>query len=333
MNVNANTNSNIEFRDCEFIDCGEKGNDRPCVNVLEQNSIISFCNCNFSYTYPQRSRVLELKGNGATFDGCRFNNCGENSIDLGIADISTTRHESFVFTNNYVNSTNTRFINAPRIRAKPVIDNNIFDSCTLNDKYFIYILHNQDEIEFNNDTFSNIINRGTGASTCGGLTANVERSGSKFTFKYTNCHFINIRNEHSNQPSSQGGAIQYFSNDNVEVDFEITNCEFNNNKAYLHGGAISLRTSGRVSITGCIFEFNEANSRSSSSKLLFNNYYERKNQGNGGAIYLNPTFNVNNQDYSMISVTITGCTFKKNRGHQGYAIYIEGENHEMICKK
>ncbi|KAK8839796.1 hypothetical protein M9Y10_031504 [Tritrichomonas musculus] len=324
LNVNANTNSHIVFQDCLFEDCGEKGNDRPIVNVLEKESTIEFYNCNFSYEEPQISRVLELKGNGATFDNCRFNNCGQNSIDLGIEEVTISNNREFQFTNNHVKSVNTRFINAPRIRAKPTISNNIFESCTLNDEYFIYILHNQEWIEFKSNTFENINSRGTSNGNCGGISTFVERSGSKFKLTYDDCHFINVINEHTTHPMNQGGAIQYFSTSNFEVDIEILRSEFKMNKAVHHGGAVSIQTSGNVYINECTFEMNEANHVNTRSRLLYENYYDEKTNGFGGAIYLNPTFNNNGADYNSVGITISGCTFSKNRGYQGYAIYIEG---------
>lgn len=91
-----------------------------------------------------------------------------------------------------------------------------------------------------------------------------------------------------------------------------------------------IQTSGIVLIQECTFESNEANYIPISSKLLYENYYDLKTNGYGGAIYLNPTFNKNGQDYSMKSVTITGCTFIKNRAYQGYSIYIESETSSVI---
>lgn len=52
IQVYSNDRGHIVFRDCEFIDCGEIGNDRPIVNILQKHNSIDFWNCNFSYENP-----------------------------------------------------------------------------------------------------------------------------------------------------------------------------------------------------------------------------------------------------------------------------------------
>ena len=232
---NIHTLAHIEFKFCEFIDCGEKGSNRPIVSILQQNSTIEFYKCNFSYKNPQKSRVLELKGNGATFDNCNFDNCGTNCIDIGIEHISTSFKGVFQFTNNFVNSVNTRFLNAPRILAKPNISNNIFKNITLNDDCLFYISHDQAEIEMINNTFIDILYQGEKESNFGGFPAFVERNDSNFKIIYGDCHFYDIVNEHKKNPSNKGAAIHYFSNGCSIADFEIINCKFKRNHIFTEG--------------------------------------------------------------------------------------------------
>lgn len=75
---------------------------------------------------------------------------------------------------------------------------------------------------------------------------------------------------------------------NIDVKFD--NCQFINNEAYRHGGAIAIQTMQRVEIIDCLFEHNIAHHLSDSSNLLFGNYFHPKTKRRGGAIYINPTY-------------------------------------------
>ncbi len=109
-------------------------------------------------------------------------------------------------------------------------------------------------------------------------------------------------------------------------------CNFEQNKAQRHGGAISIQTLNDVEIIGCTFTENKANYKfDSSSELLFINHYEKKLEGRGGAIYLNPvfTYEADSQCQSptsfMNSVKIEGCKFDLNKAYDGFALYVEGD--------
>lgn len=167
---------------------------------------------------------------------------------------------TFQFTNNYVHSNQGKFINAAKLKTKPIINGNTFEDTTLNDKYLIYISHNQNEIKMINNTFSNIVTGGTSESNCGGIATFLESSLTEFTIKYENCKFYDINNNHNTKPHYQGGAIQYgFSSSNLNAHIEIKSCEFKRNKAIRHGGAVAIRNAKSVTITGSTFEANIAN--------------------------------------------------------------------------
>ena len=94
--------------------------------------------------------------------------------------------------------------------------------------------------------------------------------------------------------NGDGGGIQIGFECNMnEIDIKFENCNFKKNKAKRHGGALAIQTLKTVEINKCSFELNEANfqfSSSSSSELLTENHYDKKNSGKGGAIYINPSY-------------------------------------------
>lgn len=119
---------------------------------------------------------------------------------------------------------------------------------------------------------------------------------------------------HSTNPTYQGGAIQ-FGFSNFDVDFNINTvikfeeCKFIRNEAMKHGGAISIQTAGNVYIKNCVFNENKANCNSNiKAKNLYNDRF-----GLGGAVYLNPTFTFNNENYYMNRIEIDECSFNKIR--------------------
>lgn len=53
---------------------------------------------------------------------------------------------------------------------------------------------------------------------------------------------------------------------------------------------------------------------------------DEKEEGRGGAIYLNPLFTSNSMNKKMASAAIEDCKFSKNVAFGGYAIYIDGNS-------
>lgn len=117
-----------------------------------------------------------------------------------------------------------------------------------------------------------------------------------------------------------------------DVNLQLQNCKFFNNRAYRHGGAISIQTIGFVKIIGCVFENNKANCLCDSSKLLVDNYFDKKSEGRGGALYINPSYTYddssqcNSPDHHMSNVDIIKSEFKNNNAYDGYGIYFEGDD-------
>lgn len=118
-----------------------------------------------------------------------------------------------------------------------------------------------------------------------------------------------------------------------DMNVLFSECNFLNNNAYRHGGALALQTYTIVRIEKCVFESNCANINEIESELLYNNHFDKKSKGRGGAIYINPSYSYddktgqcNTQNIHMTNVLIIDCDFIKNNANDGYAIYIEGEN-------
>ena len=319
--VNYLIESTIE--ECEFIDCGRTFGKSTLFTLSHRQSSINFFCCNFKFTEAiGNCNVLELRSNGALFDNCQFVKCGNNSIHITKNEMDEFPFGSFQFTNNNIASISAGiFINARKLRSNFSIRNNIFTNVTINSgNYFIYILHNQSEIELYNNTFYHINTTGNVGSNSGGIATFIENTDSEFRFKITECKFDDFINQ-----NQSGGVFQYKSDLNVHIEFK--KCEFKHNKAKHHGGAISIRTSKSIEIINCIFESNFANSNEDDGKyLLFTNYDDNKEKGFGGAIFLTPSFNLKNKNYNMSNVTISHCTFINNHAVKGCAIYIEGDD-------
>lgn len=161
---------------------------------------------------------------------------------------------------------------------------------------------------------------------------------------FRECKFINnyaITNKSASRPSlgnkeyfnGDGGALQLGSICGMnDMQVHFMDCTFKGKRANKHGGAISIQTYDMVYIEYCIFEDNVANYDSSSSKLLNDNYFDFKSEGRGGAIYVNPAYSYDPSgechlpSAPMTNCVIDNCRFKSNKAHDGYAIYIEGDD-------
>ena len=201
---NNNNLNRIEynFEGCEFIDCG-KNDHKALVNALHNEATINFYDCKFIFNNLQNScRVIDLKSYNAKFERCYFTQCGTNAIYLGCPDKNDpveSTYGTFTFKDNNVNKCNKGlFIRADKLRNKPIIEGNTFEDISLSNSYMISISHNQNEIIFNNNTFSQITTSGNENSECGGAGIFVPSSSTDYTIKYIKCNFISITNNHEN---------------------------------------------------------------------------------------------------------------------------------------
>ncbi|OHT08591.1 hypothetical protein TRFO_22858 [Tritrichomonas foetus] len=146
-----------------------------------------------------------------------------------------------------------------------------------------------------------------------------------FTVRFENCVFENNHAKHlanlgtRNGHNGHGGAFQFgWSESTAWVNLELDNCSFKGNKADKEGGAVSIQTTGTVSIENCVFENNHANVLDSKAKFC------------GGALFLEPDFNwdtahnVNGVERYSDSIIIANCSFSNNDAFNSSAIYCLG---------
>ena len=332
-------NSIFTIIDCHFYDCRSISSDSCIIEI--SNGISEVESCTFSFNNKSiGSRGINFGSKGFIINKCTFtrtNSIGaiknsqmrNDSIPISITectfdecygynhrcfhlDIYST---SFVFKNNIIQN----MIEAGRM--------SYFGSINIHDKNRNFELEN---ITFINNRCNSEYSGGTGLWITG-----VD------TITFVNCKFINntalatnITRSHTPDDldsyyPGDGGAIQYgFSPTISDVNLVFTDCLFYQNKAIRHGGAIAIQTQKKVEITNCTFEENIANFNSitTSAELLYENHFNKKKEGRGGAIYINPSFTTRGISYYLKSISITGCTFKLNKAFDGYAIYIEGDD-------
>lgn len=276
---------------------------KALISLNHQDNSIKLYDCNFTFVEKTSGdKVLNIKNNNVEIDGRRFEGCAADAIYLS-QDGNDNPEGVFNFTNNYVTSNKGKIINAEKLRAKPNIINNTFENSDISNTYYISIIHNQQEIELINNTFSHMSSVDPQNAACGGLNLLIQSTFSEPTIKFQECKFYDIRNKRTNDLYSKGGALRFGSaeeGNNYHTHFEIIKCEFKRNKAQDHGGAICIRTSKNITISECIFEMNIANGDISNSKSLLAD----DSHGCGGAIYLITHFTQGNDVFDTESVNI-----------------------------
>ena len=363
--IKFNKPTTARIIDSNFSKC--KTNGIPCIELLgdtsgESTLYMTRCelnNCNRSpngYSIFINNGLSEIDSVTISFDTSSNSNGG---IDFGNIGFSL-RNSKIIRTKA---EGGIKFSQANGKTNPVLIDKCIFDECENVNKRCFDLAVKTSAFTFSNNVIQNMIARGNSGyfgvisltnannfvldnftlinnecnSDYGGGSGLWITGTSKITFE--RCNFIN--NVALKSPSARkqspgfdyfsgdGGGIQYgFTASISNVDMIFNNCVFRENKAVRHGGAIAIQTKKTVEINSCIFEDNIANYQpSGSSELLYNNYFNLKTEGRGGAIYINPTFTYGNTNHGKLeSIKIEGCTFTRNKAFDGYAIYIEGED-------
>ncbi|KAK8871920.1 hypothetical protein M9Y10_007666 [Tritrichomonas musculus] len=253
-----------------------------------------------------------------TIIGCTFDSC--TGIDNKCFDI-ISNSRVFTFENNIIkNNIGTGH-------------SNYFGTFNLNKKIANFELFN---ISFVNNVCNSLYGGGIGIQFLGIAQLNF----NKCEFKENSAKQDNTKSRPTQNADQQyyngdGGGIQlgYICTMN-SINVLFLECTFTSNHAQRHGGAIAIQTSMLVEIERCVFENNVANYNfDGSAKLLTENHFHKKNEGRGGAIYINPSYTYDDSsldckspDTAMQKVQITGCEFVKNNGFDGYGIYIEGDD-------
>lgn len=340
------------------------------INTENDDSEITIQNCKFENCYSSIYIVANYKGtinvDSCTFKFDDANNaCG--ALSLG-SKTFTLKNSNFIKTNaiGAVKFASNGVYDTLPI----VIDNCMFDSCLGHNKRCFDVSTYTNNIQFKNTLIQNmpatdrngyILSFGCNYFLETFVFENItflnNRCSSDYgggsgiwvtdveNIEFKNCHFIGNTALKDSTPRDKvplgatesvyyqgdGGGFQYgFSNTIYDVNMFFDNCEFRENKAVRHGGALALQTVGTVEIRRCTFIDNIAgyDPKSSSAQLLFNNYYSYKTHGRGGAIYLNPAFSHKESDQTkyMKSVVIEDNTITTNTAYDGFALYVQGED-------
>ena len=342
----CNTEFSIEvyFISCNFQNCG---NSKDCaiIDIQNRNSKINLYKCDFIFDNSDVSSMA-IKSNciAANIDNCKFiKTCGISISRSTISDASQLSITKCSF--DYCGSETMNFLDLSLGQPSSIVFENINISNMIRNegqKFTMYLKadSNIQEMELRNISFTD--------NSCfslfgGGVGICIEKVN---TLSFYDCTFIrnkagsddSNRNDmlndiEPNYHAGDGGGIQIgFLRNLKESAVKFERCLFKDNKAIRHGGALAIQTTSTVEIIGCTFESNEANSNIASSNLLWENHFNKKTQGRGGAIYINPSFSYTSSssssdiDFSMTSLTIRDCTFSKNLAIDGYAIYIEGDD-------
>lgn len=235
--------------------------------------------------------------NTVTVKYCVFDDCA--SLNIKCFDILVnTRYFTF---NNNVDQNN-----------KGNGYDNYFGSIACNDEIVTFEISN---LTFINNTCKSLYGGGSGLQL---------KRIQQITFD--ECVFINnMAQQDTSMSWPTKGSSQYFNGDGggLQIGYFCTfneenilfqDCKFINNSAHRHGGAIAIQTIGLDKITRCLFENNKANYHLESSELLIENHFDKKTEGRGGAIYINPSYEYEDSTcrsptHSMTSVDITNCEF------------------------
>lgn len=316
--LTSNVATEVTFDGCTFLNCGNDVT-QAITKFYSASASVKYASCTFYFDIETLScPAISGESSNVVIDHCSFTKCAAVNIDT---QTNPTNTKIFQFTNNIVTSSNQRVINVNNfLHTKPIIHSNKFNNHNLNNSYFIVLRHDiNEEIEFYNNTFTNITTRGDQKVFGGSIALWVQtRDSIKNNLVFDKCKFINNRNDWEKQPSNQGGAIQYGHSKSIaNVEMKFIGCEFTENQCtYGNGGAIACSINHDLYISDCIFENNNALK--------------------GGAIYIwgkiiDPTSDQQVSDpLQMQSITITNCQFRSNKGTNGHAIFIEQDNIEKV---
>lgn len=318
--LTSNVATDVTFESCTFLNCG---NDdiQAITKFYDSGAQIKYTQCTFYFDIETLScPAIAGDSSNVIIDGCTFTKCAAVNIDT---KTNPTQTKIFQFTNNVVTSSNQRVINVNNyLHTKPIISDNTFNKHNLVNSYFIVFRHDiNEDIEFINNNFSEIVTSGDTKVFGGSVAIWVQtKDAVKSGLVFDGCKFTKNRNDWSISPYNQGGAIQYgYTKSIANTSLKFVGCEFKDNtNTNGKGGAIACSINYDLYISGCIFENNIASA------------------GEGGAIYIwGKIIDPNNgkpisEPLQMQSITITDCQFKLNKAKNGNAIFIEKDNIEKV---
>lgn len=353
----VNYNINAVFDSCTFNNSGNS-NDQPLIKIENGLSNIILNNTNFYCTDNRKtSESLSAVISSAIIENCSFSKVGGIHIEQSASSTKSLKSDAnkISITNCKINdcySANRPYTLGIQIQQKSTSlifeDNEISEIKPPNsDNCILYI---DTKKRFSDVAIRNCLFYDNVCYCYYGGGSGVQIIDAE-NITFQNCSFTNnqakqtqnqrtpaieLYGSNEEYKNGDGGGIQIGFGCNMnEVDVTFNKCNFSENKAQRHGGAISIQTLKKVEITDCVFISNYANyGFSTDSNLLeYDTHYHKKLEGRGGAIYINPAYSytVNgnscyDQNLFMNPVTINNCQFDSNSARDGYAIYIEGDD-------
>ena len=343
---------------------------QPDFNGFSEQSNINILECTFQTNgAADLTSIYIAEGSTKTLnvDSCTFTN------DIGSVFIDNYNNKVKINNDNFVNTKDRSALiisQTKDLNNEILIDYCTFDSCLApTNKCFDFVISTL-TFTFRNSVVKNMI--GTGENSYFGSFSHSSKNsiylqnitfvdnignslyggGAAFEFigisqlNLVKCNFTNNKanqNRDASRPKQEnqkdyyngdGGAIQLgYSCQMNDMNVLFSECIFINNKASRHGGALAIQTHTIVTIEECIFENNVANYIEKDSELLYENHFDKKSEGRGGAIYINPAYSYDDKtgecqssNIHMTNVKILECDFIKNNAFDGYAIYIEGDD-------
>ncbi|KAK8881800.1 hypothetical protein M9Y10_044436 [Tritrichomonas musculus] len=363
MSTEPTSSPQTDIDRCIFED--NKGKDAGIALSCSQNAPVSIKNCQFQ-NCGSSGHVIAIQTDvqSTTIQNCSISNT-DSIYSGGICVHSNGKIEIF-FINFVLTSVDSALsIQSEESTEKVSVTHCLFDSCSVNSYSCFYISAKTNSFEFKDITVKNVKISGcddylgslnlngqitlalTNVSFTGVSSSCLYGGGTGMIFSgipeliFDKCNFVNNeahQDKSKSRPLANSDTIPYYNGDcgaiqigcqaeTAEMVLRFRDCNFRENKAFWHGGALAIQTIKELELYNCKLEQNIVNCdfETSSSNLLFENYFHKKKDGRGGAIYLNPASGC--VDSFTQNVIINDCKLSWNKAHDGYAIYIEGDDH------
>ncbi|KAK8878570.1 hypothetical protein M9Y10_005350 [Tritrichomonas musculus] len=334
--VGNSQNAPFSIKNCPFINCGNAGH---VINVESNVQSTTIHDCSINYDSNTFSGGISIHSNG--------------KIEISYISFISTSVDSAL---SIESEEETKLVSVMQC---------LFDSCTVNSQSCFYIYTQTSSFVFKDITVKNtkltgcdnylgrFILNGHYTLTITNVSFNNIACSSLFgggigmafsgisELVFDKCYFV--KNEaHQDRSESRPIAIKdadqtpYYNGDGGAIQIgcqtetagmivRFKNCNFNNNKAARHGGALAIQTIKEIELFECKIERNNENfDFESSSNLLYEKYFHKKKDRRGGAIYLNPA--VGCVDSTIENVVINDCEISWNNAYDGYAMYVEGDD-------
>lgn len=317
----SSTSHDVNIDKCILSDCGKQfvSNNHQTIlvdttfSVKIQNSIINFTDINnacggikvlkYGPIYIRNNYFTKTFGQGSLF----------YNPEAAGQQVNDVFFEGNIFDNVKSHNGSTRAVQLNLLKGNILIFNNTIENIPDSAYTFVITISGFNELEISHCKFKNIVSSdhyGGGA----GFWVSEKRS-SLFDLVLDGCTFENSYAKYSkhhnnfNSDNGFGGGLQIGVSSSISnVNLNLKNCIFKENRADRSGGALSLGTEKDIIIDNCTFIDNIAGVDTSQK------YY-------GGAVFFD-TCNTKIKKPELI--TFSKCTFRNNTSPNGdgYAMYI-----------